>query len=155
MKLIVGLGNPGEKYRKTRHNIGFMVIDALADQKSDDFVLEKPGTFMNESGKAVKKLLANSKFSAADLVVVHDDIDLPLGEFKISFGRGSAGHKGVQSIIDALGTKDFQRIRIGICPEIGKPEKVEEFVLKKFTKEEEMVLKKVIEEIVAEMKNRG
>lgn len=151
MRLIVGLGNPGEKYRKTRHNVGYMVIDELAGQNPTGFILEKPGTFMNESGKAVKRLVATLKLSADELIIVHDDIDLPLGKYKISFGRGSAGHKGVQSIIDALGTKDFQRVRMGICPKNGKPEKVEEFVLKNFTKEEELTLKKTIGEVTKEL----
>ncbi len=159
MILIVGLGNPGQKFQKTRHNIGFRVVDELAENKTGQFMIAKPQTFMNESGRAVKKLVAKFKIPTANLWVVHDDIDLPLGKFKISQGRGSAGHKGVQSIINELKTKDFNRVRIGICPKTGKPKTVEKFVLQNFTKEEETVLKEVIEEVVEEVveeiKNRG
>jgi len=144
MLLIIGLGNPGKKYEKTRHNVGYRVIDELARNKPTGFVLAKPQTFMNESGKAVKALVKNYKLKTKNLIVVHDDIDLPLGEFKISFNRGSAGHKGVQSVINELETKDFQRIRIGICPVAGKPKNVEKFVLQNFTKEEERAIKEAV-----------
>src|SRR3989344_1814964 len=169
MYLIIGLGNPGEQYEKTRHNVGFLVVDVLAkqwqcdewsfDKKSSSLLadcvkpgftqpgvtqpvlLAKPQTFMNNSGKAVKSLIAKLGLAKAglakakpSLVVIHDDIDLPLGTVKVSSNRGSAGHKGVESIIQALGTKNFTRIRIGIQPATGKPKDVETFVLKKFTK---------------------
>jgi len=149
MLLIVGLGNPGKKYERTRHNVGYIFIDELEKQNLGGFSLSKTDTFMNESGKAVKKLISKSKFliSNSNLIIVHDDIDLPLGEFKIQKGRGAAGHKGVQSIIDSLGTKDFWRVRIGICPKEGKPKNVEKFVLQKFTKDEERILGGVISEI--------
>lgn len=154
MFLIVGLGNPGKEYQKTRHNAGFMMLDAIA--KEYDFpvfklskkyaslvsegilgrakvVLAKPQTFMNNSGVAIKSLTKNYKLQTKNLVVVHDDIDISLGKVKISKGSGSAGHKGVDSIIQSLGTKDFTRIRIGIQPSTGKPENVEDFVLQKFS----------------------
>lgn len=145
MKLIVGLGNPGEKYKNTRHNVGFMVLDQLEKEKPEGFILAKPNTFMNLSGPAVKKLTKRYSLNADELIVIHDDIDIPIGEFKIQKGRGAAGHKGVQSIIDALKTKDFWRLRIGICPQKGKPENVEKFVLQNFTKEEKEILKKIME----------
>lgn len=108
-------------------------------------ILAKPQTFMNESGKAVKTLTKSYKLKAESLFVVHDDLDLPLGKIRISSGRGSAGHRGVQSIIDELGTKDFVRFRIGIRNyELGI-RNTEKFVLEKFTKKEEEILKKVIE----------
>lgn len=131
MLFIVGLGNPGEKYKNTRHNIGFRVIDEFREKNNfsefrisqkfnaeiskgeiagQSVILAKPQTFMNNSGKAVKSLLRN-------LFVIHDDIDLPLGKIKIVKNRGSAGHKGVESIIKELGTKNFIRFRIGISPE--------------------------------------
>ena len=88
-----------------------------------------------------------------NLIVIHDDIDLPLGEFKISKNRGSAGHKGVQSIINELKTKDFSRVRIGICPKIGKPKAVEKFVLQNFTKTEEKALQAVIPKIIDLLKS--
>ncbi|OHA63184.1 MAG: hypothetical protein A2842_00125 [Candidatus Wildermuthbacteria bacterium RIFCSPHIGHO2_01_FULL_48_25] len=136
MYLIVGLGNPGKKYEKTRHNAGFMVLDELEKKELPEARLLKPDTFMNDSGSAVLKATKNYKLPTKNLVVVHDDIDIPLGKIKVSKGSGSAGHKGVESIIQALGTKDFTRIRIGILPPEGKPADVENFVLKPFKKEE-------------------
>src|SRR4030042_3803645 len=144
MKLIVGLGNPGKKYNKPRHNVGFRVIDEIKKslKDRDDIVLSKPDTFMNNSGRAVKKILKYSKLNTRDLIVVHDDIDLPFGTIRKNKDSSSAGHKGVQSIIDDLKSKDFTRIRIGIRPEyevdtIG-------FVLKNFNKDEEKQLKEII-----------
>jgi len=144
MLLIVGLGNPGKEYEKTRHNIGYLVIDELAKQKSNNVVLLKPQTFMNNSGEAVLAAVNFYKIKPVDLWIIHDDVDLRLGEFKISKNRGSAGHKGVESIIKKLGTKDFNRVRIGTCPQKGKPEAVEKFVLQNFTKTEEKTIKEVI-----------
>lgn len=145
MKLIVGLGNPGKKYEKTRHNLGFWAIDKLQKQAPKDAILLKPDTFMNKSGKAVKEKAAYYKIKPQDIWIIHDDIDLPLSEFKISRGQGSAGHKGVQSVIDELGTKDFNRIRLGICPASGKPQNVKDFVLQKFTAEEKKTIAKVLD----------
>lgn len=150
MYLIIGLGNPGKKFQNTRHNIGFRVVDELPKRK--DFIIIKPRTFMNQSGKAVKALVKFYKIKLENLWVVHDDIDLPLGKIRISRGRGSAGHKGVESIIRELGTKEFWRVRIGVCPRAGKPKNVEKFVLQKFTKEEEKILKEVIKEVIREIK---
>lgn len=152
MKFIIGLGNPGKKYIKTRHNIGFRIVDQFAKENnfpqfklskkfnsliSEDkkTILAKPQTFMNNSGQAIKSLAVFYKSS--DFVVVHDDIDLPLGKIKIVKNRGSAGHKGVESIIKELGNKNFVRIRIGIQPQKGKPKTTEKFVLQKFNPEEE------------------
>ena len=148
MILIAGLGNPGKKYEKTRHNIGFRVVDELAKNKPNDVVLLKPQTFMNKSGDAVIEAINFYKIKPTDLWVIHDDVDLPLGESKVSQNRGSAGHKGVESIIKKLGTKDFNRVRIGICPSRGKPEAVEKFVLQNFTKTEEKTIKEVIERTI-------
>ena len=153
MLLIVGLGNPGKEYEKTRHNIGYLVIDELAKQKTNDVVLLKPQTFMNNSGTAVLAAVNFYKIKPAGLWIIHDDIDLPLGEFKISQNRGSAGHKGVQSIINALGTKNFNRVRIGICPKTGKPKAVEKFVLQNFTKTEEKTIQTVIPQIIDLLKS--
>lgn len=145
--LIIGLGNPGKKYQNTRHNVGHIIIDELGKQISDGFILAKTDAFMNESGKAVEKLIADCRLQIADLIVVHDDIDIPVGEFKIQKGRGAAGHKGAQSVIDVLRTKDFWRLRIGICPKRGKPANVEKFVLQNFTKEEKKIIGEIISEI--------
>ena len=168
--LIVGLGNPGTKYEKTRHNVGFFMLDKL--QKKYTFpkftlskkhtslvsegivnetkvLLAKPKTFMNNSGKAVASLTKSSYpllDLVKDLIVVHDDIDIPLGKIKVSQNRGSAGHKGVDSIIQTLGTKNFTRIRIGIRPAKGKPNNTESFVLKPFLKSELPLLESAIEQ---------
>ena len=172
MFLIVGLGNPGKEYEKTRHNVGFMVLDEF--QKEHDFpdfspskkhsslvsegilgstkvLLAKPQTFMNNSGKAVASLkrLSFSELNLfKELVVIHDDIDIPLGKVKVSKGSGSAGHKGVDSIIQSLGTKDFTRIRVGIQPATGKPENVEEFVLMPFQKLELPLLQSALQNAI-------
>lgn len=148
MKLIVGLGNPRSKYEKTRHNLGFMVIDFLIEDEQIDSKkakLIKPQTFMNNSGLEVKKNSDYYKIKPEDIIVIHDDIDLPLGEIKVQQGRNSAGHKGVQSVIDALGTNNFTRIRIGIRP--IDPEIIidtEKFVLQKFTPEEQKIINQTI-----------
>jgi PTH1 family peptidyl-tRNA hydrolase len=144
MILIVGLGNPGKKYQKTRHNIGFQVIDNLRLLPLKRVILAKPKSFMNLSGKAVKRLIENYKLKIENLIIVHDDIDLPLGKIRIVKNRGSAGHKGVGSIMKELGTKNFVRFRIGIHPRTGKPKNPERFVLQKFNKEEEKIVKEVI-----------
>lgn len=167
--LIIGLGNPGEKYANTRHNIGFSVIDAFAQKNNfGDFklnkkseallaennfegkkiILAKPQTFMNNSGNTVREIIKNSKLETKDLIVVHDDIDLPLGKIKIVEGRGSAGHKGVESIIKSLGEESFARIRLGIAPTSGKPENPESFVIGKFTKEEAAIKNRGLEKAV-------
>jgi peptidyl-tRNA hydrolase, PTH1 family len=151
MYLIFGLGNPGKKYEKTRHNIGVRIIESLESLSLENVILAKPSTFMNESGKAAKKLLKTSKLKTNNLILVHDDIDLPLGKIKVVKGRGSAGHKGVQSIIDNLGTKDFWRVRVGICPATGKPSSVDNFVIRNFTKGEEKILEEVIPKATAEI----
>ena len=147
--LIVGLGNPGKKYEKTRHNIGFRVIDELEKQIFDfDTFLLKPDNYMNNSGRAIKKYLTYNKISPKDLIVIHDDIDLPFETVKVSKDSSSAGHKGVQSIIDTLGTKDFTRIRIGIKQETNRRQETEKFVLEDFTKDEEKKLPEIIKKAV-------
>lgn len=130
MKLIVGLGNPGEKYESTRHNIGFMVVDRLAHEqnmswkeepkylailtRSADVFLLKPTTFMNASGIAVSRVAAYYKISPQDIWVIHDDLDLPIGKIRIRTGGGSAGHNGIESIMRELKTDGFTRFRLGI-----------------------------------------
>lgn len=165
MILIVGLGNPGQKFQKTRHNIGFRAVDEITANfqfpifkfqsifnaqiskgiiKNQKIILVKPQTFMNLSGKVVGSLLKNYKLKPNNLIVIHDDIDLPLGKIKITIGRGAAGHKGVESIIRELKTKDFVRFRVGIN-RFTQNQKLDEFVLKKFSKEEEKIVKEVIQ----------
>lgn len=169
MKLIIGLGNPGEQYKKTRHNLGFAVIDTLARELEIDnwrfekkfnaliseanigekIILAKPQTFMNESGLSVKSL--TDYFSPEYILVIHDEMDLPLGEFKLQENRSSAGHKGVQSIIDFLKSQEFNRLRIGI--NVNSDIETEAFVLQKFTEEEQKILAKTVKEAVGVIKN--
>ncbi|HMK60313.1 MAG TPA: aminoacyl-tRNA hydrolase [Dissulfurispiraceae bacterium] len=152
MWLIAGLGNPGEKYSATRHNIGFMVLDDLAERNSISFsakdeyligkgtiervnaTLIKPLTYMNLSGAPIKKVLKKSNLihdgEISNLIVVHDDLDLNVGIVKIRRNGSSGGHKGIESIIGETGTKEFIRIKIGIGRDSGIP--VEDFVLRKF-----------------------
>src|SRR3989344_9543798 len=114
MHLIVGLGNPGKEYEYTRHNVGFMFLEYL--EKHDvpaGWKIERAGTYMNQSGLAVKKFIKKHATKPARLVVIHDDLDIEFGKFKISFARNSAGHRGVQNIIDQLKTNKFWRVRIG------------------------------------------
>ena len=162
MKLVVGLGNPGEKYARTRHNVGFLVIEEILkkyaasphvskklqsilyflDKKR---ILVKPQTFMNASGRAVNRVANFYKVKPNDLLVVHDDVDLEFGDIKHQFGRGAAGHKGVESVIEALGSDQFGRVRIGIgrpttamdlpAGEVG----IEEWVLLKFSEDQHEV----------------
>jgi len=169
MILIVGLGNPGKKYERTRHNIGSRAVDEIAANfqfpifnfqsifnakiskgtfKDKDTILVKPQTFMNLSGKSVKTLMSFYKITLPGLVVIHDDMDIPLGKIRIVKNRGAAGHKGVESTIRELGTKNFVRFRIGILPKTGKPKNSERFVLQKFNMEEEKIAKEVIQRTV-------
>ena len=164
--VIVGLGNPGSKYKNTPHNIGFEIINEFAKQNSfgefklskkfkaliseeDGVILIKPQTYMNASGKSVATLF--NFYKPKELIIIHDDIDLPLGKIRISKNRGSAGHKGVESIIKELNTKNFSRIRIGIKPE--KLYHTEKYVLTKFKKQDKKIIKKLISQAVEEIKN--
>src|ERR1035437_5418036 len=172
--IIVGLGNPGQEYENTRHNTGRMAVDALARQIELDsqewnedkklksevaktklgkntLLLIKPNTFMNKSGDAVRSQVKNKK-AAETLVVVHDDLDIPFGKIKISFNKSSGGHRGVESIIKAVKTEGFIRMRIGISPVTasGKMKKpsgekdVTNLILGKFKPSELDVLKKIM-----------
>ena len=137
MKLIVGLGNPGDEYRLTPHNLGFLVVDRIAGERGveirnrqcraltariqvgdEPVLLVKPETYMNLSGLSVRELVAEYEAKPeADLIVIQDELDFPLGTLRIHTRRSSAGHNGIESIIGALGTQDFLRIRIGVAPE--------------------------------------
>jgi len=166
MLVIIGLGNPGERFKKTRHNLGFLILDDFS--KKNDFgdwkeskkakafyskkiignkiiELVKPFTSMNLSGLTAKYILKKHRLKTGNIVVVHDDLDLSFGEIKISQKKGSAGHNGVQSIIKELGSKDFTRIRVGIKPLRTQVESIDwpDFVLSNFSKKEVMILKEV------------
>ncbi len=167
MFLIVGLGNPGSEYQKTRHNIGFRVIEKFKEENGfPDFVFSKknkslvskgaldqeqvclamPQTLMNNSGQAVQSLVKYTDINLESLIVVHDDLDLEIAKIKISKDRGPAGHKGVSSIIKAIGHQNFIRLRIGIKAGIKQERDKEkkDFVLSNFSRREGVILKKVI-----------
>jgi len=168
MKTILGLGNPGPEYENTRHNAGRMVVKYFAkendfpgfefDKKSNSLVSEGkigkvktvaalPETLMNKSGNAAAKLMKPRK-ELPDLMVIHDDLDLHLGKVKISYGKNSGGHKGVESVMRAVKTKNFVRIRVGISSASGrKPPDILKFIIGKFKPEEEKILKKVCKKI--------
>ena len=147
--IIAGLGNPVQEYDGTRHNVGRDMARALEDTLTPKAKVVTPDVYMNNSGGPLRKLVASKK-AAEKLIVVHDDLDLPIGKVKLSFGSGSGGHRGVESVIKALKTKDFIRIRIGISPATasGKtkkpdPKRVVDFVLGKFRAPELEKLKKI------------
>jgi PTH1 family peptidyl-tRNA hydrolase len=155
MRLIVGLGNPGATYQGTRHNIGFQALDYLADKHLVSFaesqwqaniaktklwgetvLLVKPETYMNESGRAVSPIAAYHRIPPHDIIVLHDDLDMEFARIKVAVNRGAGGHKGLESLITHLGSRDFVRIRIGIGrPDASVP--IKDFVLSLFTPEEQ------------------
>jgi len=163
MKCIIGLGNPGKKYDKTRHNIGFMVIDRLSEDlgiklsnnkfKSDygagyvngeKVMLVKPQTFMNLSGEGVRPLIDYYKIDIADILVLYDDLDLPVGKLRLRQKGSGGGHNGIKSLNQHLGSVDYKRIRIGIDrPAPGEP--IIGYVLSKFPKSDKEIMNKVID----------
>lgn len=161
MWLIVGLGNPGRRYAKTRHNAGFMVADELAERygielkaresymagkgsmEGEDVVLLEPLTFMNRSGLAVREVMRRYGAGPENLIVIHDDIDMETGKLKIREKGSSGGHKGVESIIQSIGTREFIRVKVGIGR--GEDIPVEDYVLSKFRKEEAPLIKDAIQ----------
>lgn len=171
MILIAGLGNPGEKYQFTHHNVGFMVVDLLLKELTSlpdsiwkeekkfssliakvkpDLVLVRPTTFMNSSGLAIKKIMQFYKIPSFGVYIIHDDLDLPLGKIKISAGHGSAGHRGIESIINNIGSNNFVRIRIGI----GRNRKLEgeKYVLSEFSENERGKVGRIIKKAVKIMR---
>ncbi|MBI4059211.1 aminoacyl-tRNA hydrolase [Candidatus Microgenomates bacterium] len=154
MKLIIGLGNPGAEYANTRHNVGYMVVDQLKVQsaKFKDMTFAKTNVFMNESGQAVKRIMPNAKCQMPNLYIVHDDLDIPLGQFKIQFGKGPKDHKGIQSIEEALKTDQFWRVRVGVDNRDPKSRiPGEEYVLQEFNSQEQEVLTGVISKVTQEL----
>lgn len=165
MKLIVGLGNPGKEYEKTRHNVGFMVMNRLSDvmnvsisnskfkgeyvkfkYKGEDVILLKPMTYMNSSGESVIQIMNYFKIDAKDLLVVYDDLDMPVGKLRLRESGSAGGHNGMKSIIAHVGTQSFKRIRVGIDkhPRI----KVVDYVLGHFNKDEQPLIEEGIENAV-------
>jgi PTH1 family peptidyl-tRNA hydrolase len=164
IRLIVGLGNPGPKYEKTRHNAGFWWVDAIADRKraawtreakfngwvarieegGRDFWLLKPGTYMNESGRSVSPFMRFYRIEPAELLVVHDELDMPPGTIKMKRGGGTGGHNGLEDISSALDTKDFWRLRVGIGHP-GHKDLVPDYVLDKPRKVESELIEPAFE----------
>jgi len=193
MQIIIGLGNPGEKYINTRHNVGFMFLDTIkkdfsfpefefnkkfnaaisvssnslllysgeaclsgrqGGRRPDEgkIILLKPQTFMNNSGQSVQAILDFYKLTPENILVVHDDLDIELGKYKLVEDSRAAGHNGVQNIIDQLATQKFKRIRIGIKP-AEPPHDTADFVMKDFSKEEKEIVGKVFWEVAKEIKS--
>lgn len=171
MKLIVGLGNPGREYAHNRHNLGFMVVEALAQAHGlplwstssqtkalitkgeiidQEVILAKPQTFMNMSGEAVQALAGFYKVTPTDIWVVHDELDLPFGSLRVRTAGDSAGHNGLKSIMTAIGTREFGRFRLGIGNDILRnPLSSDTFVLQDFSSSERLQLNEVIHQAVA------
>lgn len=174
MKLVAGLGNPGKEYEATRHNVGFKVIDRFAARlgsisgtkgvkfkrkylgsfvvvpfpEGDLTGLLKPKTFMNRSGRSIGRAMREVEIKADKIIVIHDDIDLPIGRIKVKSGGGAGGHRGVKSVIDVLGTADFMRLRVGIDrPESGD---VTDYVLEEFTAAESVILENEVIPVAVE-----
>ena len=154
MKLIVGLGNPEAKYLKNRHNVGYIFIDRFySDKFPNGLIAKKSGEYMNSSGKSVKRLVDSYKITTDNLYIVHDDLDIPLGQFKIQEGRGPKVHNGISSVEKELGTRDFWRVRIGV--DNRDPENRtsgEEYVLEDFTASEQEILDQVLKKIAQTLK---
>ena len=157
MKLIVGLGNPGKEYEKTRHNVGFMLLDCFADDflvsintkkfkgeyvklkyQGEDIILLKPMTYMNNSGEAVSQVMNFFNIDVDDLLVIYDDMDMPTGKLRLRQSGSAGGHNGVKSIIAHVGTQNFKRIRVGIDKHPQIP--VVDYVLGRFTKEQQSLI---------------
>jgi PTH1 family peptidyl-tRNA hydrolase len=175
MKLIVGLGNPGFLYARNRHNVGFMGVSHLARMQKIRFdrkqgqartglgyiagqrvVLARPQTYMNASGESVSALMRKLNVSPADLIVIHDDLDLPVGKIRLRLGGSSGGHKGIDSIIARTGSRDFYRVRVGIGrPDIkesapaAREEAVINYVLSDFTPEEKKLIEQTLPSVSA------
>jgi len=171
MKLIVGLGNPENKYQNTRHNLGSSIIkkyietnyhNSLTTKKSlaaeifetgqgnQKNIFAIPTEYMNNSGISVQKLAQFFKIDSTDIYILHDDLDLEVGDYRIQFDRGPAGHNGIKSIIEHLGTQAFNRIRIGICkPQINIP--VEDYVLQPFSREESDIINSITPKLFEEI----
>lgn len=164
MKLVVGLGNPGKNYEQTRHNVGFRVIDSIADfynikkykQKKEDlyfeletetekFIFLKPQSYMNLSGIVVKNFINFFKIDIEEIIIISDDIDLPIGKIRLKAQGSSGGHNGLKNIEEAIGSSKYKRIKIGTNNE--KMFSAEKYVLEKFSKEENKKIENSIEEV--------
>lgn len=163
MKLVVGLGNPGNDYVRTRHNIGVMVADAFSESNNinlnqtkfkaiigkgamggEEIIIAKPQTYMNRSGESVSSLLSFFKLTPLDCIVICDDLELPLGKIRVRGNGGHGGHNGLRSIIELTGSQEFVRVRVGIGRP-NDPSRVSDYVLSPFSKEEKPIIEEAIE----------
>lgn len=168
MKLIIGLGNPGNKYKTTRHNVGFMVVDKLAQELGlsmhhnkkahaimgtlDNSILMQPQTFMNNSGLAVKAILKKHNINIKDIIVIFDDIDMEIGKIRFRDQGSSGGHKGMQSIMDYLQTEDIPRLKIGIGrSSTAEPER---YVVSNFTTKQSLEIKEALSQATELIKEK-
>ncbi|MBI4157517.1 aminoacyl-tRNA hydrolase [Candidatus Woesebacteria bacterium] len=174
MKLIVGLGNPGKKYAKNRHNVGFMAVDKIAEELGvsgwelskggrteyswgrlgeEDFELFKPQTFMNESGFSLRYAKKkHQNLESADIYVIHDDLDIKLGEYKLQLGKGPKDHRGLESIDGTLGTSNYWHVRLGVDNRDSSNRiPGEKYVLQDFTKEEAVRVKEIVKRVAQEL----
>ena len=163
MKIIFGLGNPGQQYKDNRHNIGYMIVDRFVNEQRvsfkrsfklaayiakkrierEDVVFVKPRTFMNNSGMCVKKVLNSYKVSVEDILIIYDEVDLPLGDIRFRKKGSAGGHRGMAAAIDALSTEEINRLRVGI--EGNRSEDLSDYVLSDFSQQEKEILGEVIE----------
>ena len=196
MLLIVGLGNPGEKYNKTRHNAGFIVIDEIqksfgfpeftankkfnaeisedlslfsensskagffgklfSGDKKDKIILAKPQTFMNRSGESVRKIMDYYKIKVEDIIIISDDLDIIIGKYKVAIDSSAAGHNGIQSVINNIGTQKFKRIKVGVEKKEGRQARKTpgvKFVLENFSEEEYQIIQRLSESIKKDLLN--
>ncbi len=172
MKIIFGLGNPGKKYERTRHNLGWRILDRLAEPLIDSgiakfkkkfqssfltatdpetgtsLMLVKPLTYMNDSGRVVQKILQYRQEELTNILIVYDDFQLPFGKIRMRPKGSDGGHNGLASIIETLGTQDFSRLRVGIAPQQGRIADPAKYVLNNFNRAEEKILAKSLTEVV-------
>lgn len=169
MKLVIGLGNPGAQYEQTRHNLGFMALDLLLGGEGnfgewheskklgalvakgviakEGVMLIKPTEFYNQTGPVLQKIMAYYKANSEDIIVIHDDLDLKLGQLRITKSSSAAGNNGVQSIIDTLKTQNFRRVRVGVATDAREQIDAQDFVLMKFTAAEKKLLSPILDKM--------
>ena len=170
IKLIVGLGNPGQEYQRTRHNVGFLLLDELASSEGVDFSLQsrffgslaevmteqgkvyllKPNTFMNRSGQSVSSVMKYFKITPKEILIVHDELDFSVGEMKLKFSGGHGGHNGLRDIISALASKDFLRLRLGIDRPVA-PSLVADYVLSDFSKSDAKDIEQLFSDFISRL----
>jgi len=170
IKLIVGLGNPGQEYQRTRHNVGFLLLDELASSEGVDFSLQsrffgslaevmteqgkvyllKPNTFMNRSGQSVSSVMKYFKITPKEILIVHDELDFSVGEMKLKFSGGHGGHNGLRDIISALASKDFLRLRLGIDRPVASS-LVADYVLSDFSKSDAKDIEQLFRDFISRL----